>query len=104
LSFGDKMPRGYIQELGSGSSKIRNNKEVWTGDEPEICLYKCSCGRYMHYLWCLHVMLRAIDVKLVMAPYCPATMDSSKIQHVRGVKAHEGRPAKARPGEALSKG
>lgn len=30
LSFGDKMPRGYIQELGSGSSKIRNNKEVWT--------------------------------------------------------------------------
>ena len=254
LSFGDKMPRGYIQELGSGSSKIRNNKEVWTvnffdtvkaemrdpvglnklvwkvnwgqypegslimcsrqmrrwllqddafadhykaqkdklqcmkkalntkttldgkpapsyinqykrlildgdkytdeqsmtfndfidwqssfhilqpltnevyirdlvtrlqnsglvldqdvvgklyGDEPEICMYKCSCGRYMHYLWCLHVMLRAIDVKLVMAPYCPATMDSSKIQHVRGVKAHEGRPAKAKPGEALSKG
>ena len=30
LSFGDKMPRGYIQELGSGSSKIRHNKEVWT--------------------------------------------------------------------------
>ena len=30
LSFGDKMPRGYIQEVGSGSSKIRNNKEVWT--------------------------------------------------------------------------
>ena len=39
LSFGDKMPRGYIQELGSGSSKIRNNKEVWTVHFFGLCIF-----------------------------------------------------------------
>ena len=37
LSFGDKMPRGYIQEVGSGSSKIRNNKELHSR-------WKLKCG------------------------------------------------------------
>ena len=37
---------------------------------PTKWVYKCSCGRYRHYLWCLHVMLRAVHDGLVKAPYC----------------------------------
>lgn len=69
-------------------------------------LYKCSCGRYRHYAWCLHVMCRAVYDDLVWKPYRPKTMDSAKVLSVRkcgGAPAESGRHAKARKGGALDK-
>ena len=71
--------------------------------EDGVCFYKCSCGRYLHYLWCLHSMLLAIHVGLVKEPYCPPTMDSTKIAATKNTVMKTGRPAKSTPGGALSK-
>ena len=71
--------------------------------EDGVCFYKCSCGRYLHYLWCLHIMMLAIHVGLVKEPYCPPTMDSTKIAATKNTVMKRGRPAKSTPGGALSK-
>ena len=70
---------------------------------PTKYFYKCTCANYKHYLWCLHVALKAISDDLVKAPYCPPRLDSTKISHLksRGQGRPSGRPAKSTPGEAL---
>ena len=72
---------------------------------PTKWVYKCSCGRYRHYLWCLHVMLRAVHDGLVKAPYCPPNLDGTPITSVKhkGCALPSGRPAKAKRGGALKK-
>lgn len=85
--------------------------------------HNCSCGRYRHYLWCLHVMLRATHDNLVEAPYCPPNLDTTKVKNLKdrakekgekgeggkskrkereGGSCLVGRPAKARKGGGLS--
>jgi len=70
---------------------------------PTKYFYKCTCAIYKHYLWCLHVALKAISDDLVKAPYCPPTLDSTKISHLKSRSAPRpaGRPARSTPGDAL---
>ena len=86
--------------------------------------HKCSCGRYRHYLWCLHVMLRATHDNLVQSPYCPPNLDTTKVKNLKdrskekgekgeggkskrkereGGSCLDGRPAKAKKGGGLSR-
>jgi hypothetical protein len=85
--------------------------------------HNCSCGRYRHYLWCLHVMLRATHDSLVETPYCPPNLDTTKVKNLKdrakekgkkgeggkrkrkereGGSCFVGRPTKARKGGGLS--
>lgn len=66
--------------------------------------YMCTCGRFRHYLWCLHVALKAIADGLIEAPYCPPTLDPKGIGSVKDKAPQQcaGRPAKAKKGGALT--
>jgi hypothetical protein len=67
--------------------------------------YKCSCERYRHYLWCLHVAIRAVFDGLVQSPYHPKALDPTLLKSVKkkGGAIPSGRPAKARKGGALDR-
>jgi hypothetical protein len=63
--------------------------------------HKCSCGRYRHYLWCLHVMLRATHDGLVDAPYCPPNLDTTKVKSLKDRAKEKGE--KGEGGERMRK-
>ena len=91
------------QKLFSKPDKVKDAQGLPVS--PTKWVYKCSCGRYRHYLWCLHVMLRAVHDGLVKAPYCPPNLDGTPITSVKhkGSAMPSGRPAKASKGAALKK-
>tara|TARA_B100000795_G_scaffold219207_2_gene173453 strand:+ start:1132 stop:1434 length:303 start_codon:yes stop_codon:yes gene_type:complete len=72
--------------------------------EATLHFYMCSCGRYRHYAWCLHVTMKAISDGLFAAPFCPPSLDPTPIRSTRGGEemSRVGRPANAQPGGALT--
>jgi hypothetical protein len=103
----DKAKVGCLRDGMQNKTTLNGKKEEEEAPATDqYFLYKCSCGRYRHYAWCLHVMCRAVYDDLVWKPYRPKTMDSAKVLSVRkcgGAPAESGRHAKARKGGALDK-
>ena len=111
----EKYVRSLLQRLRNSGLPLNdmtcdmlfvNGEGVESGKSParaRVYFYKCSCDRYRHYLWCLHVCLRAVHDKLVDAPYHPKTLDPTLVKSVKnkGGVVPAGRPAKARKGGAL---
>lgn len=106
LPLNEVKCRALLPHSPSGNDGKDEMEEEEAPATDQYFLYKCSCGRYRHYAWCLHVMCRAVYDDLVWKPYRPKTMDSAKVLSVRkcgGAPAESGRHAKARKGGALDK-
>ena len=95
LSLDEEVVRKVTAQVTAQDKGDSNQKPIY--------LYKCSCARYQHYAWCIHVMLRAVHIGLVPHPYCPPTMDKAPVSLPgQGPKKFKGRPAKSKTGGALT--
>ena len=86
----------WLRRLKSSGLPL-DNELIKKGEK----FYSCSCHTYMHYSFCLHSCVYSMVKKLIIG--YPPTLDPRKINPNAGI-GNLGRPAKVRPGTALTKG